>query len=232
MARYLIEEVYELVDAIFSRNADAVCEEAGDVFFQLLFVINLFSDAGHFDLQEVVDKNLEKMIRRHPHVFGDVTAKTPEKVSENWDKIKQEEKGAAGGYSILSSIPKGMPALLRASLVSERAAKTGFDWEDISGVMDKTMEEWAEFSTEIDNPEDATGNDNAAMEFGDVLFTMVNVARFAHIHPESALTRSIQKFEKRFNYMEEKAIDAGRDVGSLTLQEMHHLWHEAKTSIG
>jgi uncharacterized protein YabN with tetrapyrrole methylase and pyrophosphatase domain len=114
---------------------------------------------------------------------------------------------------LLSSIPQNLPALLRASMVSERAAKTGFDWKDISGVMDKTMEEWAEFSTEINNPDDAAGSDKAAMEFGDVLFTMVNVARFARIHPETALTRSIQKFEKRFNYLEEKAIAAaGRDV--------------------
>ncbi len=232
MARYLIEEVYELVDAIISKDADAVCEEAGDVLFQLLFVINLFSETGRFGLQEVVDGNIEKMVRRHPHVFGDVSAKTPEQVSENWEKIKQKEKGGTGGDSLLSSIPQNLPALLRASMVSERAAKTGFDWKDISGVMDKTMEEWAEFSTEINNPDDAAGSDKAAMEFGDVLFTMVNVARFARIHPETALTRSIQKFEKRFNYLEEKAIAAGRDVSCLSIQEMHRLWDEAKGRIG
>jgi tetrapyrrole methylase family protein/MazG family protein len=149
------------------------------------------------------------------------TAKTPEKVSENWEKIKLKEKGGAGHHSVLSSIPQSLPALLRASMVSERAAKTGFDWDDISGVMAKTMEEWEEFSKEVNNPECESGGDKAAMEFGDILFTMVNVARFARIHPETALIRSIQKFEKRFIYMEEKAIEAGRDIDSLTLQEMH-----------
>lgn len=232
MARYLIEEVHELVDAIISKDPAAVCDEAGDVLFQLLFVINLFAEAGHFGLQDVVEKNLEKMVRRHPHVFGDAAAKTAEKVSENWEKIKLKEKGAAGRASVLSSIPQSLPALLRASMVSERAAKTGFDWDDISGVMDKTMEEWAEFSTEVNEPEGAAGSEKAAMEFGDILFTMVNVARFARIHPETALTLSIQKFEKRFNFMEEKAIAAGRNVDSLSRQEMDRLWNEAKGSIG
>jgi tetrapyrrole methylase family protein/MazG family protein len=232
MARYLVEEVYELVDAIISKDATAVCEEVGDVLFQLLFVVNLFRESGNFCLKDVVEKNLEKMIRRHPHVFGDATAKTPEKVSENWELIKLKEKGGRGRQSVLSSIPQSLPALLRASMVSERAAKTGFDWDDISGVMAKTMEEWEEFSTEVDNPECESGCESAAMEFGDILFSMVNVARFARIHPETALIRSIQKFEKRFNYMEEKAIEAGRDIGSLALREMHNFWNEAKDKVG
>ncbi len=231
MARYLIEEVYELVDAIISKDAGAVCEEAGDVLFQLLFVVNLFRESGQFCLQDVVEKNVEKMIRRHPHVFGDAVANTSEKVSENWEKIKLEEKAGAGSYSVLSSIPQSLPALPRAAMISERAAKTGFDWDDISGVMAKTMEEWMEFSTEVNTADGAAGNDSAAMEFGDVLFTMVNVARFAHIHSETALIRSIQKFEKRFNYMEEKAIEAGRNIDSLTLKRMHILWDEAKNKI-
>lgn len=232
MARYLIEEVHELVDAIISKDADAVCEEAGDVLFQLLFVIILFRDAGHFAIEDVVDKNIEKMIRRHPHVFGNVTARTPETVSENWEKIKRKEKEGGGDQSILGAIPQSLPALLRASMVSERAAKTGFDWDDLSGVMAKTMEEWSEFSNEVNQDDGQVGSDKAATEFGDVLFTMVNVARFAHIHPETALIRSIQKFEKRFNYMEKKAVEAGRDVDKLTFKEMHHLWDEAKERIG
>jgi tetrapyrrole methylase family protein/MazG family protein len=232
MARYLLEEVHELADAIISKDADAVCEEAGDVLFQLLFVITLFRDAGQFGFEEVVEKNIEKMIRRHPHVFGDVTADTPETVSENWEKIKRKEKGSAGDPSILSAIPQSLPALLRASMVSERAAKTGFDWDDITGVMAKTMEEWSEFSTEVSQAEGPVGSDKAAMEFGDVLFTMVNVARFAHIHPETALIRAIHKFEKRFNYMEKKAVEAGRDIDSLTFKEMHHFWDEAKERLG
>jgi tetrapyrrole methylase family protein/MazG family protein len=231
MARYLVEEVHELVDAIISKDSTAVCEEAGDVLFQLLFVINLFRESGAFNLRDVVEKNLEKMIRRHPHVFGDVTAETPETVSENWDIIKRKEKGGVGARSILSSIPQSLPALLRASMVSERAAKTGFDWDDIAGVMAKTMEEWEEFSTEINTSECESGSEKAAMEFGDILFTLVNVARFARIHPETALILSIQKFEKRFAYMEEKAIQAGRDIVSLTMREMQQLWDEAKEKV-
>ena len=232
MARYLVEEVYELADAIISKDSTAVCEEAGDVLFQLLFVVNLFRESGKFSLTDVVEKNVEKMIRRHPHVFGDGTAKTPAAVSENWAKIKLKERGGAGRDSVLSSIPQSLPALLRASMVSERAAKTGFDWDDISGVMAKTMEEWEEFSAEINNPESEPGGGKAAMEFGDILFTMVNVARLARIHPETALILSIQKFEKRFIYMEEKSIEAGRDIISLTMPEMHSLWDEAKEKVG
>jgi tetrapyrrole methylase family protein/MazG family protein len=232
MTRYLVEEVYELADAIISGDADAVCEEAGDVLFQLLFVIHLFGEAGHFRLQDVVEKNVAKMVRRHPHVFGDVTAKTAEKVSENWQKIKQAEKRGDGRRSVLGSIPQSLPALLRASIVSERAAKTGFDWDNISGVMAKTMEEWAEFSKEIHEVQGSGDNDKTSMEFGDILFTLVNVARFARIHPETALIRSIQKFEKRFAYMEDKSTQAQRDFDSLSPQEMNALWEEAKRRVG
>lgn len=231
MTRYLIEEVYELVDAILAEDAQAVCEEAGDVLFQLLFVIRLFEEAGHFGLADVVENNRVKMVRRHPHVFGDCIAKTPQTVSENWEKIKRAEKRAHKDRSVLSSIPRSLPALARAAMVSERAAKTGFDWDDISGVMAKTMEEWQEFAREVNSGQGVAAGPEAAMEFGDVLFTMVNVARFARIHPETALIQSIQKFEKRFNFMEEKAAAAGRDFNSLTAQEMQGLWDAAKGVI-
>ncbi|MFO7716884.1 nucleoside triphosphate pyrophosphohydrolase [Desulfosarcina sp.] len=232
MAVYLIEEVYELVEAIISKNADAVCEEAGDVLFQLLFVVNLFRESGDFGLEDVIEKNIAKMTRRHPHVFGDASADTPEKVSQNWEKIKRLERGGAGRHSVLGSIPRNLPALLKAAMVSERAAKTGFDWDDLSGVMDKAMEEWMEFSKEVNTAEGAAGSDKAALEFGDIMFTMVNVARFARIHPEIALIRSIQKFEKRFNYLEERAKESGRNLDSLSVQEMHVLWDEAKVEFG
>jgi len=232
MARYLIEEVYELVDAIVAKDAEAVCEEAGDVLFQLFFVIHLFVAAGRFTFTEVIDRNIEKMKRRHPHVFGDVTANTPEIVSRNWQRIKQTEKGDNNHVSVLEGVPQSMPALLRASIVSERAAKTGFDWDDISAVMAKTMEEWREFSGEIEHARGVVDGDKAAEEFGDILFTMVNVARFARIHPEIALLRSIQKFEKRFTYMEEKAQSTGRRFDLLSFEEMHELWDEAKNTLG
>ena len=232
LTRYLIEEVYELVDAIIADDAEAVCEEAGDVLFQLLFVIHLFNDNGKFHLDDVVERNIEKMVRRHPHVFGDATAKTPETVSQNWERIKREEKADKGPQSILNAVPKHLPALARAAMVSERAAKTGFDWEDIAGVMDKTMEEWDEFSRELKSSAEIAGNEKAATEFGDVLFTMVNVARFARIHPETALIRSIQKFEQRFMQMEQNAREAGQDLHRLNIREMHDLWEAAKDKIG
>ena len=232
MTRYLLEEVYELADAIIAGDAQAVCEESGDVLFQLMFLIHLFAESGAFCLDDVVDKNVAKMVRRHPHVFGDATAETPEQVRENWDKIKSREKGRGGGRSVLASIPKGLPALLRAAMVSERAAKTGFDWDGIAGVMAQTMEEWEEFSTEIQRADRTAGDEKAATEFGDVLFTMVNVARFAGIHPEVALIRSIQKFERRFAYLEKQAVKEGKAVDRLSFQEMQTLWDEAKSAVG
>ena len=231
ITRYLIEEVYELVDAILAGRPDAVREEAGDVLFQLLFVTHLFHETGHFSIQDVIDENVTKMVRRHPHVFGDAKAHTPEKVSENWDRIKQREKGHVEDASVLGSIPSGLPALLRAAMVSERAAKTGFDWDDLAGVMAQAMEEWQEFSAELHPEDGGPGGDQASMEFGDVLFTMVNVARFAGIHPETALMRSIQKFEKRFRYLEKRAREAGHRIENLSFTEMHVLWDEAKDSI-
>ena len=168
------------------------------------------------------------MVHRHPHVFGDATAQTPEKVRENWEVIKREEKRDSESSSVLSDIPQSAPALVRASIVSERAAQTGFDWDNIISVMNKTMEEWKEFSKEITNLDDSCGRDKATVEFGDVLFTMVNVARFARIHPETALLRSIQKFQKRFAFMEKKAIAEGKKIEDLTLQEMHLVWEDAK----
>lgn len=232
IARYIIEESYELVDAIMDGDSAAICEETGDVLFQLLFVIQLYNESGKFGLGQVVEGNLEKMIRRHPHVFGDAFADTPEKVKENWEKIKREEKGDQCSASIMDAVPKGMPALLRAAMVSKRAAATGFDWDDIKGVMEKTMEEWQEFTREIERPDGEVDLDCAAEEFGDVLFTLINVARFARIHPETALIRATQKFERRFRFMEAKALEMGRDINHLSFETMHRLWDQAKIQSG
>ena len=237
IARYIIEESYELVDAIMSGQTAAVCEEAGDVLFQLLFVIILYRERGQFDLGDVADRNLEKMIRRHPHVFGGETAETPEEVKENWDKIKRSEKRDSGRTSVLDGIPQSIPALLRADMVSRRAAATGFDWDSIGGVMDKAMEEWREFQAEVDTPRPgqrqtpAIDPQRAADEFGDVLFTMVNVARFANVNPETALVRAIQKFEQRFRFMETESLTAGKRLEDLSFDEMHLLWDQAKLAM-
>ena len=228
----LTSDQIELIDQIYRGN-----ERLLTLVRDLLNLSKL--QEGKFEIEsrsikfeEVVEHNLEKMVRRHPHVFGDTQADSPEMVKDNWEKIKKKEKGETSRQSILASISQGLPALLRASLVSERAAKTGFDWEDLFGVMEKAKEEWLEFSDEVKRLETKDGKDNASTEFGDILFTLVNVARFAGIHPETALIQSIKKFEKRFFFMEEKALEMGRQIESMSIQEMHTLWAEAKDRVG
>ncbi|MEA1947913.1 MAG: nucleoside triphosphate pyrophosphohydrolase [Thermodesulfobacteriota bacterium] len=232
IAVYLLEEVYELVDAIESKDPDGVCEELGDVLFHILFLSGLFREMGHFDIKDVIDFNVEKMTRRHPHVFGNERVDSVEEVRARWHQIKKEEKSLAKNASILDSVPVGFPALMRAYRVSERAAKTGFDWNDISGVMQKVEEEWSELKTvlkrENRSPKD---QDLLVLEFGDVLFTLVNVARFAHIHPETALRNSIKKFEKRFKYMEKLITESRRNIESVPQVEKDELWEEAKANL-
>lgn len=229
LAIYLVEEVYELVDAIASGNPGAVCEELGDVLFQLLFVARLFEETGDFTLEDAVSGIVEKMVRRHPHVFGDARAANTDEIRKRWHQIKKEENNGAPKQSVLDSIPAALPALMRAYRVSERAARTGFDWRDIQGVIRKAEEEWSEFNAELAvGAADRDNGDRSAMEFGDVLFTLVNVARFAGIHPDTALTLSIRKFERRFRYMERKLKENGRDIESASRAELDALWDAAK----
>lgn len=227
MSIYLIEEVYELVDVIESGSPDEVCEELGDVLFHILFIARLFKEAGHFDIEDVACVNTEKMIRRHPHVFGKDKVVSAEEVRKRWHKIKMKEKNHVRKASVLDSVPAKLPALMRAYRISERAARTGFDWNDISGVMQKAEEEWYELKSELTEK----NQDAAALEFGDVLFTLVNVARFAHIHPETALVDSVKKFEKRFRYMENVISESGRNIESASADEMNALWEEAKKKV-
>ncbi len=229
IAVYLIEEVFELVNAIESDIPVDICEELGDVLFQILFIIQLFEHKGTFGLEQVSDAIVKKMINRHPHVFGDVNIDSPNEVREQWHRIKLKEKNHAMNPSRLSSVPAGLPALIRAYRISERAARTGFDWDDIAGVMAKAKEEWDEFNRElIKSGTQEEDEHRLELEFGDILFTLVNVARFAGIHPETSLTGSIQKFEKRFKYMEEKVSGSGRELESVSREEMDRLWEEAK----
>jgi tetrapyrrole methylase family protein/MazG family protein len=232
LAVYLIEEVYELVDAIETQDRQKILEELGDVLFQVFFVLHLFQEKGDFDLGQVVRANVSKMIRRHPHVFGDETIESAEMVKDRWHQIKlQEQQATADPVSVLDSVPQGMPALMRAYRISERAARTGFDWQDIGGVMQKAQEEWFEFAEEVKTGETSeTARQKAALEFGDILFTLVNVARFARIHPETALIASILKFENRFKYMETEALRSGRSLDAVAREEMDALWEKAKNS--
>jgi len=230
---YLLEEVYELIDAVESGSSGDICEELGDVLFHIVFLVSLYREMGRFDIQEVCDLNLEKMTRRHPHVFGDDRVDSADEVRARWQKIKMKEKPLASAASILDSIPSNLPALMRAYRISDRAAKTGFDWEDISGVMEKVEEEWAEFKTALSRQDGTPQQQNhSALEFGDVLFTLVNVARFANIHPEFALRDSAKKFENRFKYMEKLMGENGKDIESVSPEKMDALWAAAKSKIG
>ncbi len=230
---YLLEEVYELIDAVESGKHADVCEELGDVLFHILFLVSLYREKGRFDIQDVSNLNLEKMTRRHPHVFGDDRVDSVDEVRVRWQKIKTKEKNLAPGASILDSVPSNLPALMRAYRISDRAAKTGFDWDDISGVMQKVEEEWAELKTALSRQDGTLQYQNhLELEFGDVLFTLVNVARFAQIHPELALRDSTKKFENRFKYMEKLIEKSRKDIESVSQEKMDALWEAAKSKIG
>jgi nucleoside triphosphate diphosphatase len=226
MSVYLVEEIYELLEAIESGNTDDICEELGDVLFHILFIAKLFQEMGSFNIEDAASVNKEKMIRRHPHVFGDSKVSRSDDLRKQWHRIKMNEKTHSGNKSILDSIPSGLPALRRAYRISERAARVGFDWDNISDVMQKVEEECSELKTELN--ESSENQESLAIEIGDVMFTLVNVARFAHIHPENALTDSIKKFESRFKYMEKIILKSGRKIESVSQGEMNELWEEAK----
>ena len=230
---YLLEEVYELIDAVESGNYADVCEELGDVLFHILFLVSLYREMDRFDLQDVSDLNLKKMTRRHPHVFGDDRVDSADEVPARWQEIKMKEKLLVPAFSILDSVPSNLPALMRAYRISDRAAKTGFDWDDISGVMEKVEEEWDELKKALSRQDGTAEHQNhLALEFGDVLFTLVNVARFANIHPEFALRDSTKKFENRFKYMEKLVEKSRKDIESVSPEKMDAFWKAAKSKIG
>lgn len=228
MAIYLVEELYELVDAIESGRPEDVCEELGDVLFHIFFIARLFEETGHFKIDDVAAVTTDKMTRRHPHVFGIKSVDTEEEVKKQWHALKTKEKKPVKGDSLLDSLPSKLPALMRAYRISERVAKAGFDWNDIGGVFEKVEEEWAELGAAIRADEDGMKNRNVSLEFGDLLFTLVNVARFARIHPETALKDAMAKFEKRFRYMERILWDTGKTMDALSERELDQIWETAK----
>lgn len=233
MSIYLAEETFELIEAIESEDTAAVCEELGDVLFLLLFILRMYTRQGLFDLDAVADRAAAKMVRRHPHVFKDSQAETASQVRRQWQEIKKSEKAPGSRESILDSIPSGLPALLRAYRVSERAAEAGFDWAGLSGVMDKFSEEWAEFNRELDHGTERGGAPGKlAMEFGDVVFTLANVARFAGFHPETALTGAVNKFTYRFRKMESLLGAAGLEMQSVSPARLDEFWELAKKQTG
>lgn len=221
---FIIEEAYEVVAAIDGKSHEDMKEELGDLLFQIIFASRIAQEAGGFNLNDVIDASYEKMVRRHPHVFGEVKAGTSEEVLKHWAEIKKEEKKGkeSGGY--LSGIPEVLPALLRAHKVSQKAAKAGFDWSGTAGVLEKLNEEIAEFQRAVDD-KDAPGMEE---ELGDILFTIVNVSRFIEVNPEDALRKTIGKFINRFHYVEKVIGQKGGGLSSTPLQEMERLWQEAK----
>jgi MazG family protein len=224
--RFLIEEAYELVDAVAAGSAEHVCEELGDLLFHVLFLAQIYSETGEFDLDDVCRTITEKMERRHPHVFGSTQVADSAEVVRNWQRIKQEEKTNDRQPSILDAVPSGLPGMARAYAVSEHAARANFDWEDMPHVIEKLEEELAEFKAAVGR-RDA---DEVSREFGDLLFTLVNVGRFSRVHPETALRISIQKFVNRFRKMEKIIADSGRRLEAVSQREKDAMWDRIKSN--
>ncbi|MBI1911806.1 MAG: nucleoside triphosphate pyrophosphohydrolase [Deltaproteobacteria bacterium] len=225
---FIIEEAYEVISAIDSKDPSHIKEELGDLLFQVIFASQITKEKNEFDIADVIDTSFTKMVRRHPHVFGDVKAETPEEVLKHWAEIKKEEKKEAGkkeeGY--LSGIPEVLPALLRAHKVSQKAAKVGFDWKDVSEVLAKMEEEMNEFRQAVL----AKNTEEMEEELGDFLFTVVNIGRFLEVNPENALRKTIGKFINRFHYIEKRLDEKGMDLSTTPIEEMERLWQESKVN--
>ena len=218
---YVLEEAYEVVEAIDRRDHAGLRDELGDLLLQVMFLSRIESEAGHFDVGDVVQGLRDKLVRRHPHVFGDATADTPRQVQEQWERLKRRERSDRG---VLDGVPRALPALLRASRLSSKAAAVGFDWQRDEDVDAKLREEIEEFLTE------ERGGDAAAMEreFGDILFVLVNIARRAGVDPEAALQGSNDRFRSRFQHIESALEARGKSLEQADLEEMEELWEEAK----
>ncbi|RPH28706.1 MAG: nucleoside triphosphate pyrophosphohydrolase [Bacteroidales bacterium] len=217
-----IEETYELSEGILDGDLELIKKELGDILLHIVFYAKIGSEKNAFDITDVINGLCEKLIFRHPHVFGNVKVKDSTQVVENWEQLKTKEKD--GNKTILSGVPKVLPALIKANRIQEKVRAVGFDWEERSQVWEKVEEEMGELKSEIM----ANNSDKMEAEFGDLLFSMVNVARLYNIEPETALERTNRKFIKRFGYLEEKTIKQGRSLKTMTLDEMNVYWEEAK----
>jgi tetrapyrrole methylase family protein/MazG family protein len=231
LVRYLIEEAYEVVDAIEGNDEAELCEELGDLLFQVVFHAQLATERGKFSVADVIDALSNKMIRRHPHVFGDVAAASVAEVWQNWDQLKSLEPSSAARTSKLDGIPKHMPALQRGQKMQEKAARVGFDWRDARSVTEKLAEELREFADAKTLAGKLAHEDpHVREELGDVLFTVVNLARKLNIDAEGAMRDANAKFDRRFRYMELFARTSGRELNDLSLDELEDLWQAAKTA--
>ncbi|MCA0957839.1 nucleoside triphosphate pyrophosphohydrolase [Muricauda ruestringensis] len=215
-----IEETYELGDAILDNDLEEVKKELGDILLHIVFYAKIGSETEAFDIADVANGICEKLINRHPHIYGDVKVENEEEVKQNWENIKLKE----GKKSVLEGVPNGLPSLVKANRIQDKVAGVGFDWEHPEQVFEKLKEELGELQEEVE----AHNADKMESEFGDVLFSMVNYARFLKINPENALERTNKKFIKRFQYLEQKAKELGKTMSDMTLAEMDVFWEEAK----
>ncbi len=223
---YLLEETYEALEAVDARDWEALAEELGDLLLEVVFLAQIASEQQLFDVRDSLDRIHEKLIRRHPHVFGTARADTPGEVKRRWDQIKATERETKGvaGEGILSGVPRNLPALVEAALVASRAAEIGFDWQNADQVLDKLEEELAELAAA------RRGSDQEELEseIGDLLFVLVNLARFLRVDPEQALRQTNRRFRERFGYLERKLAEQSKPLREATLEEMEVLWQEAK----
>lgn len=219
-----IEETYELSDSILEGDKEEIKKELGDLMMHLVFYSKIAAESNDFDITDVLNSVCEKLINRHPHIYGDVEVANEEDVKRNWEKIKLKE----GNKSVLAGVPISMPALVKAARIQEKARGVGFDWEDKTQVWEKVLEEIDEFRAEIDVVSGEIDQEKAEAEFGDVLFSLINYARFVNVNPENALEKTNKKFIKRFQFLEQKAKDSGKQLADMSLNEMDVFWEQAK----
>jgi XTP/dITP diphosphohydrolase len=217
-----IEEVYELSEAIIKNDDDNLKKELGDVLLHIVFYAKIGEEKKRFDMKDICDALCEKLIFRHPHVFGEISVDNSEQVEQNWEQIKLKEKN--GNKSVLDGVPASLPSLIKAYRMQDKARNVGFDWTERSQVWDKVREEFSELQQEIDH----MNIQEMENEFGDLFFSLINAARLYDINPENALERTNQKFIRRFNYLEENTLKKGRSLKDMTLEEMDEIWDEGK----
>ena len=219
-----LEETYELSDAILEKDLEGIMKELGDLMLHIVFYAKIASEMKAFDIHDVLESIIEKLIRRHPHIYGDVQVKDAGEVRDNWEKIKLTE----GRESVLGGVPNSLPALVKAYRIQEKASGVGFDWEKITQVWEKVVEEINEFRVEVERAEEDSDKQKLEMEFGDLMFALVNYARFLDINPEDALERTNRKFIRRFQHVEQGARKMGKALHQMSLEDMDVFWNEAK----